>query len=217
MSELKGVIFDMDGTMVDNALYHDEAWKIFTHKHGLEALDLHSMFGMTNETFMKRLFGDNIDVDRIKSLALEKELIYQQIYSDTIEEVKGLTAFLNELSENGLQLAIGTAAPKINVDFVCEKLGVASYFKEVVDDAQVKKGKPDPEIFLLAAKKLGLSPLNCLVIEDSEFGIEAGISAGMKVVAIATTLSKEKLETTQAHLVVNNYTELNTTLLKKLF
>jgi HAD superfamily hydrolase (TIGR01509 family) len=113
---------------------------------------------------------------------------------------------LEALEKAGIPKAIATSAPRANVDFTLEKTGTGKYFKTILDEAFVSKGKPDPEIYLLTAKAVGLPPQNCIVIEDSLSGVKAGKGAGCKVIGITTTHTREELSDTD--LIIDNFQNL---------
>lgn len=212
------ILFDLDGTMVDNKFYHKKAWVEFCKRHGVE---------MTMEKFEKKGFGGsnkdylsaflNIDVTDEDDFRLgeEKEQLYRELYKPHIEPINGLVSFIELLYRNDIDMAIATMAPLSNVEFIISKLNIEKYFKVIVDYYQVKNGKPDPEIFLKTAQKLSISPQNCVVIEDSSFGITAAKKAGMKIIGIRTYHTSEEMK--DADLTIKDYSELNIETIKNLF
>jgi beta-phosphoglucomutase len=122
-----------------------------------------------------------------------KELLFRKIYEPDIKLLKGLKAFFDMLRRNNILMAVGTSAPPENVDFVFNHTGIKKYFDVVLDERAVTIGKPNPEIYLKAAKALNFDPADCIVIEDSLSGIEAGKRAGSKVIGITTTHSDAEL------------------------
>lgn len=202
------VLFDMDGTLVDNSVHHDQAWKEFCRRYGRPEFDLKDYFGNTNQMFFTHVFGREMEAAEINRFAIEKETIYQQLFEDEICEVKGLTKFLQDLSQNQVIIGLATAAPRMNVDFVFDRLAIASYFRFVVDDSMAKRGKPHPDIYLKAAELAQLPVECCVAIEDSINGILSAKAAGMKVVAVLTTHSKNEIS--GADLYISDFTEINT-------
>ena len=207
---IKGVIFDMDGVLVDNREAHIEAFVIFCRRYGIDMSHdaLMPFYGMGNDEIIPEFIPREI-IDRVglNALADEKEAIYRDIYASTIEPVAGLAELLDELREEGVTLAVGSSGMKANVDYVLEKCGITEYFDVVVNGDMVTRRKPDPEIFLLCARLMGLTPAQCLVFEDSLAGLKAARSAGMKVVALATTLPVEELKAkANTDLIVNDFT-----------
>lgn len=188
----KAVIFDMDGVLVDNSPIHKESFNIFGQKHGLGNIDITEYFGMGNEEILPKIFGREMNSQEVKELSLEKEAIYREIYSKTIAPLPGLLDTLKALNERGIKLAVGSSGITPNVEFVLESCGIKEYFNVIANGDMITIAKPDPEVFLLAAKMLDIAPEDCVVFEDSFAGIKAARSANMKVVAVATTYPKEE-------------------------
>ena len=149
-------------------------------------------------------------------VAGQLEAIYRELYEPLIRPTAGLLDFLEALRREGIACAVGSSAEMRNIRFVFEKCGIESYFQTVVSSEQVTRCKPDPEIYLKAAEALRLRPEECVVFEDARAGIEAGDRAGMKVVALATTLSREELERTAATLVIDDFTQMSVERLRSL-
>ena len=160
---------------------------------------------------MTFVFGPKITEEEIRQYANEKEKMYEVLYRDFIKPVNGLVGFLDLLHSKNIPIAVATSAPPQNVKFVLTAIDVKKYFNIIVDDTEVKKGKPDPEIYLTTAKKLNINPSNCIVFEDSLSGVKSALNAGMKVVAITTTHTKEELS--NANLVVDDFTQVDLNIL----
>lgn len=193
-----GLIFDMDGVVVNNHYYHCLSWIEFSKRYGYTVTeeDVISWFGSKNDEILTSLFGRKLKSIEILQLGNEKELIYRELYSDHVEEVPGLTSFLDDIPGNQAITGLATSAPSQNVEFILQLTGLQGRFQVITDAEKVRNGKPDPEIFLVTAGKMGLKPENCIVFEDSFLGIRAARSAGMSVVGIATTHSIDKLKDT---------------------
>jgi beta-phosphoglucomutase family hydrolase len=209
---LKGLLFDMDGVLVNNLDVHREAFAEFFRRYGVERTfdELNRHFGRGNDDIMGDLMPREI-VERvgIRELGNQKEAIYREIYAPKITPQPGLLGFLAESERSGLRCAVGSSGFLANVDFVLDKCDIRRYFSAIVAGDQVTKCKPDPEIYLTAASKLGLEPKECIVFEDAEAGIEAGKRAGMVVVALATTFTREFLETTEADLIIDDFRDIS--------
>jgi beta-phosphoglucomutase len=203
------VIFDMDGVIVDNHVYHDRAWKLFARNHSkiLKTEDFYRHFGGTNKEILTDLFGTGLSDDEIKSLAREKEEIYRRIYRTEIKAVNGLERLLISLKKNNITTAIATSAPLLNVEFVLKETSLSDYFDAVVHDSMISHSKPHPEIYLKTAQALKRDPGKCIAIEDTIKGIESARSAGMKVIGIATTYPCHKLKL--ADMCIENFNELD--------
>lgn len=189
-------IFDMDGVVCDNIPYHKKAWKKFLRHYGFsysdKFFDAH-INGQTNGEILTRLFGKKITTAEIKRYINEKEKFYRQLYAPHVKPLPGLIDFLKLLKKDKHKIALATSAPEENVKFILKKTRTKKYFSVIVDANDVKHGKPHPEIFLKAAKKLHTGPADCLIFEDSILGVEAGKRAGMMVVGILTSNSKKEL------------------------
>ena len=198
-------IFDMDGVVVDNAVWHLEAFAEFGKRHGLVQTkeEYTKYFGNTNQTIMNSLFNTILSSDKLNALAEEKEIIYRELYRPFIHPVEGLPAFLENASSQGIPIALATSAPQENVDFTLDSTGLKKYFSIISDASMVKNGKPDPEIYLLTAAKLGVQPSDCIVFEDSIAGIQSALSAGMRVIGVATTHKPEELLTYVNKIIMN--------------
>ncbi len=189
-----GIIFDMDGTMVDNMMVHHRAWQILLKRLGL---DLHieevrqTIHGKNDEILL-RLFGDKYTQAEREQLAWEKEAAYRETFKEELGLIPGLYAFLDHLQKNGRPMAIGSAAPPENVDFVLDYLHLRPYFGAVVHAGRVSKGKPDPEVFYMAAQEIGLKASDCIVFEDSPVGVQTAFNAGCKAVVVTTTHTEEE-------------------------
>ncbi len=194
MEKIKGVIFDMDGTMVDNMMVHHRIWQRKLSELGLEMTidEVKENIHGVNTEILERLFGDRFTPeDRIR-ISWEKEADYREFFKPQLKLVDGLPGLLEELHSAGIPMGIGTAAPPENADFVLDTLQIRHYFKTVLHAADVQKGKPDPEIYEKAAAGLGLSPSDCLVFEDSVTGAETTKNAGCPTIIVTTTHPEEE-------------------------
>jgi beta-phosphoglucomutase family hydrolase len=181
-------IFDMDGTLVDNMHHHTRAWGVLLEENGIE-MDPHHFLvqtaGKTNREIMPMVFGDITDT-RLEELTVRKETLYRESFLPERKLVDGLAEFLGRASDLGIKMAVATAATKRNVEFILDGLDIRRLFGAVVTAADVKRGKPDPEIFLKSAELLGVPPSGCIVFEDAIGGFQAAHNARMKSIGIAT-------------------------------
>lgn len=198
----------MDGVLVNNLEVHRAAFAEFFRRYGVERSfeELSRVFGKGNDDIMGELMPRDV-VERvgIRELGHEKEAIYREIYAPTITPQPGLLTFLDECEAEGLKCAVGSSGYRANVDFVLDKCNIERYFDYAVAGDEVTRCKPDPEIYLTAAAKLGLRADECVVFEDAEAGIEAAKRAGMRVVALATTFNRDFLETTDADYIIDDF------------
>lgn len=202
----------MDGVLVNNTDMHIKAFEIFCKRYGVNGWKegISNLYGMGNDDIMRALMpADILARKSMKELSDEKEQIYRDIYAPTIKPQNGLINLLQQLRDCGIACAVGSSACRDNVDFVLEKCHVAGFFGTIVCGDDVKACKPSPEIYLTVAQRMGLTPETCLVFEDSRAGIASGKNAGMKVVALATSLSREILENeTEADLIIDDFTQI---------
>ena len=205
MEQRYAFLFDMDGVIVDSNPAHKIALKQFCQKYGHDLSEeqlKEKIYGRTNKDWIPAVFGD-IDRQRAKTLADEKEALFRDIFESTIRPVDGLMVFLEKIRQAGIPVAIATSAPRENVEFTLNHTNTGSYFDTILDESFVEKGKPDPEIYLKTAKAVGFSPERCVVFEDSLSGVRAGKGAGCKVVAITTTHTREELN--EADYIIGNF------------
>lgn len=214
----RGLIFDMDGVIIDSNPFHKISLQQFCKKHGHDLSEdqlREKIYGRTNNDWLTNIFG-SLEQEKLNAYGEEKEALFRELYKNDIKALEGLVGFLEKLDAQNVPRAIATSAPRANVDFTLERTGTTKYFQTILDESFVKKGKPDPEIYLKTAAALNLDPRNCIVFEDSLSGVKAAKSAGCKVVGITTTHSAEELRETD--LVVDNFIELDPQgLIKRLF
>lgn len=202
----KAVIFDLDGTLIDNNKYHLQTWKEYLKKIGKEISEEEynaKVNGRTNKDVIQYIYDRQMDEEESLRYTLEKEAMYREIYKPHIQPVTGLISFLDALYCKNISMAIATSGIQPNIDFMFEQIPIKKYFKTVVNSAHIKKGKPDPEIYTKTASLLGIASENCLVFEDAVVGINSAKAAGMKVIAIATTHPKDELS--GADLIIDDY------------
>lgn len=191
-----GIIFDMDGVIVDNHRYHMEAWKTFCKKYDIPLTEedyRDNINGRTAPAIMQYLFGEEITSDKVLAYTIEKESLYRKLFAPYLALTPGLKAFMDRAQVAGLPMAVATSAPTENVDFTLDGLRIRRYFSAILDQHAVTKGKPDPEVYLKACQALNLPADNCVVFEDAISGIKAGLAAGCTVIGVATSHQKEEL------------------------
>jgi len=189
MKKYQAAIFDMDGTMVDNMMVHHRAWQASLKKLGTDwpiekvMQEIHGV----NEEILHRLYGDRFTRTERLSISAEKEKAYREIFLPEVKLIDGLEIFLNNLQAAEIPMAIGTAAPAENANFLLDNLPIRPYFKAIFHAGDVKKGKPDPEVFLLGTNALKIAPEECIVFEDSITGAAAAKNAGCATIIVTTT------------------------------
>lgn len=204
-------LFDMDGVLIDNTSFHINAWLQFAQQHNRPLTTdqyVEHINGRVSADALAYVFQRPISPGELIVLTEEKEAIYRDLYRPHLQPTPGLLPFLQALQAQGVKLAVGTSAPESNVLFTLDGLPLRPYFTAVVDASMIQRGKPDPEIYLTAARQVGVDPSRCVVFEDALAGIEAGLRAGMTVVALATTHTRAELADTGATRIIDDFTEL---------
>ena len=182
-------IFDIDGTIIDSMPYHSKSWPVLFERHGFgDRTDLiDSSAGRTGAEVMRDVAGADATLERLQELADEKERIYRDMFGPVFREIPGFTAFARAAKALGLKLALGTAGNAENIAFAVGGLDLHNFFDAAVGAADVEHGKPEPDIFLEAARRMHVPPQQCVVFEDAPLGIEAALRAGMRAVALSGT------------------------------
>lgn len=180
-----GVIFDMDGVLVDSAESHFQSWKGLAEECGgtVTKEQFARTFGRQNRDIIPILFGD-VHEERLKALADRKEEIYRELIRQRLPIVDGAAKLVHALHDGGVRIAVGSSAPRANIDLVLDAMGVADCVCVVVSGDDHSRGKPDPQVFEVAAERLGLTPSRCVVVEDAPVGIKAARAAGARAVAV---------------------------------
>jgi beta-phosphoglucomutase len=186
------VIFDMDGVLIDSYAAHFESWLVLTAENGVEysRAEFVAGFGRTTpEVIAEQWPGKeaNLTDDRIRALAARKEVIFRELIERDFPAMDGAFDLLSALHAADISLAVGSSGPADNVQLVIEKLGARDLFSTAVTSSDVRRGKPDPQVFQLAAERLGVAVNRCVVVEDAPVGIAAARAAGMKCIGLAST------------------------------
>jgi len=201
------VIFDLDGVLVDTGWAHLQSWNDLAEKEDFEHSDefFYRTFGMPNYRILPMLIPGISDGD-IELLSNWKESRYRGIIEHKLSLADEVLVLLDDLRDNGFALAIGSSAPRDNLEMILQRTGLSEYIETYVTKNDITQGKPAPETFLKAAQKLNVSPNRCVVVEDAVQGIEAAIAAGMKVIAITSTRQRKDLA--DADRIVDSLAEL---------
>lgn len=206
--KLKGLLFDMDGTLVDNLAYHFMAFDAYAEREGFTLLEPVSLKinGMHSNDIFPLLLGNEVvaqyGLDRLNR---EKEEVYRDMYRPKIAPIAGVIELLKEAKKAGVKCAIGSSGCRENVEMIIEGLGIADLIDGSISGSDVTHGKPHPEIFTKAHELLGLKAEECIVVEDAVNGILAGVAAGCKCLAVTTTATAEVLVEAGASLCVEDY------------
>ena len=204
------IIFDMDGTLVDTEHLHQSAYLEVMRSRGLDVANDFSSFIGTNSretvTGLLKNSGHAVHESIIDNILAEKSIKYKSIALSDATLFPGTIEVLETFKSSGFKLAIGTSGSRETVSMIMNKFQLSNYLDTFACMSDVARGKPNPDIFLKASERLGVSPENCVVIEDSKNGILAAKAAGMRVIAVATSFPKEQLG--HADLVINHISEL---------
>ena len=212
-SDHMGAIFDMDGTLVDSYEAHFESWRTTLSDHGItyEIEEFAREFGRRNPEIITELWADRgletPSTTLITEVADAKEAAFRELISAEFPMMPGADALLGDLHREGWRIAIGSSAPRENVELCIEKMGIAGFLHGVATGGDVKRGKPHPDVFLHAADLIGVPPGNCIVVEDAAAGIEAAHNAGMPAAVIASR-GRTREELHAAELCVDSLDEL---------
>lgn len=217
MSATLGAVFDWDGVVVDSSAQHLRSWELLAAEEGrvLPPDHFHRGFGMKNERIIPELLGWSQVVGEITRLSLRKEELFRELVrAHGIEPLPGVRPFLERLRAAGVPCVIGSSTHRLNITTVLATTGLAGAFSSIVSAEDVTHGKPDPDVFLQAARRIERAPAHCVVFEDAHAGIEAGLRAGMRVVGVRTTHPDETFP--QAHRAVRRLDELTVADLEQL-
>lgn len=214
-------IFDMDGVLVDSNPYHLQKWIDLLNERHIpydESALPRQILGSRNDTAFRTFFGPQLSAREMQELGEELEAKFRRVFAPHAKPLPGLRSLIEECQAQGVLMAVASSAMTKNVEFIVEALGLRPYLRAIVTGDEVSHPKPDPEIYLKTAQKLGLAPSACVAFEDSFVGVEAAKRAGMKCVGIASTFPARELRAqTRADLVVLSFEELNLEVLRRLF
>jgi beta-phosphoglucomutase family hydrolase len=184
----RAVLWDMDGTLIDSEEFHWISWRDTMANQGIAITreQFLASFGLRNDSVLPRWLGAAATPERIEKIANAKEEMYRHLVrAEGISPLPGVASWLHRLHSQGWLQAIASSAPRANVEAVLEALAVAQFFQGIVAAEDVHRGKPDPEVYLTAAARLGASPDRCIVVEDAVAGIEGARKAGMRSIGVS--------------------------------
>lgn len=193
--QVRAVLFDLDGVLIDSSSFHRESWTKLGSEIGFQMTDavFWETFGMPNRQIFPLLFGHALPEAETSALSERKEELFRALARGRLRALPGAIDLLRSLKESGFRLALGSSTPRSNVDVILETLGVACLFDATVTADDVTHGKPNPEVFLAAAARVAVPPERCVVVEDAVVGVEAARAAGMRCLAVTTTHPAERL------------------------
>jgi beta-phosphoglucomutase family hydrolase len=208
---IEAIIFDHDGVIVNTEPLHVEVWKEFFKQKGEVVTDEDledKALGKTEIDVIKTFIKDKTEA-KYEELLKERRKLFHQFFEKNFTEIPGVKDFINSLKETKLKVGAASSSPKDRVEYSLDRLDVRDIFQTVVTAERVKKGKPDPEIYLLAAEELGVDPTNCLVFEDSGSGVKSAKAAGMKVILVKTSLDESKFSEGFIDGAVDDFSDLD--------
>src|SRR5215469_11060364 len=184
----RAVLWDMDGTLIDSEEFHWISWRNTLANEGITISreQFLSSFGQRDDSIIPRWLGTAPTPERIERIANAKEELYRHLVRrDGISPLPGVANWIHRLHKEGWLQAIASAGPRANIDAVLEALSATHIFQGIVSAGDVHRGKPDPEVFLTAASRVGVSPDRCIVVEDAVAGVQGARSAGMKSIGVS--------------------------------
>lgn len=216
-SGLEAVLWDLDGVIADTWEYHYLAWQDVFARRGATFTkeDFMRHFGRRHDTIIKFALGDGLSPEEFRAVTEAKQADYRRRVAGHIRPLPGAIALIRALNKNGIKMAIASSAPWENIEIIIRGLGIEDCFQAVAGGTEVAEGKPSPEIYLLAARKLGVSPAGCVVIEDAIAGVAGAKQAGMKCVAVTNSHPAASLR--GADLIVATLEKVSIQSLAKLF
>lgn len=205
---VRGVLWDMDGVLVDTGQAHFESWQQVLEELGVpfSRADFERTFGMNNAGILALLLDQELTAEEIRAVGDRKERQFRQLVKGNARPLPGVLDWLARLRRLGIRQAIASSAPQENIDVLVDELGLRDYFDAMVSGATLP-GKPHPDVFLEAAQRIGARPDACVVVEDAIAGVQAARNAGMRCIAVTTTNSADKLAA--ADVVVDGLDQLS--------
>lgn len=203
----QGVLWDLDGVLVDTGEFHYRAWSKTLSERDIpfNREQFRATFGMNNAGILKTLLGYTAELDVVAEISDRKEELFRRAVKGYACPLSGVHAWLKRMKNQGIKQAIASSAPPANIDVLVDELGMRSYFDVLVSGFDLP-GKPDPAVFLKAARLIGVPPDRCVVVEDAVAGVEGARRAGMKCIAVTTTNPAHELK--EADVVVDRLDNL---------
>ena len=204
---IKGIIFDMDGTIVDSLPYHYEAWKIFFNENKVENFSekLNEYKGGGTLDLMRTVYGNQYSKKELKKMSEDKEKIFRKIYKGEIKQILGFKKFLGELKSKDIMIGLARNAIRKNVSMIINELEIYDYFDSIICGDEVINGKPNPEMFNETIDRFNISKDECLIFEDSLEGVLAAKNSGVKVIGITSSSSNKVLKDAGCVMSISDY------------
>ena len=204
---IKGIIFDMDGTIVDSLPYHYEAWKIFFNENKVENFSekLNEYKGGGTLDLMRTVYGNQYSKKELKKMSEDKEKIFRKIYKGEIKQILGFKKFLDELKSKDIMVGLASNAIRKNVSMIINELEIYDYFDSIICGNEVINGKPNPEMFNETIDRFNINKDECLIFEDSLEGVLAAKNSGVKVIGITSSSSNKVLKDAGCVMSISDY------------
>ena len=204
---IKGVIFDMDGTIVDSLPFHYKAWKIFFNENKVENFSekLKDYKGGGTLDLMTAVYGDKFSRKELKIMTDDKEIIFREIYKNNVVPIMGFMEMFELIKSKNILVGIASNAIRKNVEMILSELKIYEKFDSIICGDEVKKGKPDPEMFNETVKRFNLKKEECLIFEDSVEGVLGAVNSKVDVVGITSSTSKKVLNNKGCKITIDNY------------
>lgn len=204
---IKGIIFDMDGTIVDSLPYHYEAWKIFFNENKVENFSekLNEYKGGGTLDLMRTVYGNQYSKKELKKMSEDKEKIFRKIYKGEIKQILGFKNFLDELKSKDIMVGLASNAIRKNVSMIINELEIYDHFDSIICGDEVINGKPNPEMFNETIDRFNINKDECLIFEDSLEGVLAAKNSGVKVIGITSSSSNKVLKDAGCVMSISDY------------
>jgi beta-phosphoglucomutase len=209
MATSQAVIFDVDGVLVDSYQAHFQSFRVMLDELGTQFTEaqFRALFGRTTRDIVAQLHDNKLSDEEIRAFDDRKEALFRDILRQDFPAIDGAAELVASLAEAGFALAVGSSGPPENVQLALDCLSCGKLFSAQVTGGDVTHGKPDPQVFVLAAQRLGVPPERCAVVEDASAGVEAANRAEMTSIGLTGTATREQLS--HARLVVDSLRELS--------
>ena len=207
----KGIIFDMDGTIVDSLPYHYKAWKIFFKENKVENFSekLKDYKGGGTLDLLTTVLGNNYSKKELKSMVDDKEIIFRDIYKNNVIPIEGFIQMLESIKSQKILVGLASNAIRKNVKMILNELKIYNEFESIICGDEVENGKPNPEMFNKTAKIFKLDKKDCLIFEDSIEGLQGAVNSGIDAIGVKSSSSDKILKSAGAKGTVKNYVNIN--------
>ena len=203
----KGIIFDMDGTIVDSLPYHYKAWKIFFKENKVENFSkkLKDYKGGGTLDLMTAVYGNKYSRKELKIMTDDKEIIFREIYKNNVVPIMGFMDMFELIKSKNILVGLASNAVRKNVKMILSELKIYEKFDSIICGDEVRKGKPDPEMFDETVDRFNLKKEECLIFEDSAEGVSAAVNSRVDVVGITSSTSEKILIDKGCKTTIDNY------------